>query len=193
MIPPSERVERRVAGTGGHVRDGIRLVRSRPMITSIIVSLVSGLITVGVLWTLARADALPFDRRARLRSGQTDLPLTVGSCAASVPVALHLTLAEVPAVVQESLLRVGAHEVGVVDPWTVVGWLGCSWRSLGQQVGVAAAATGPGEVTLWCCSRPRFATTLVDFGASQRAALRLAAELSRFDSPEHSPRTAVAT
>jgi hypothetical protein len=49
-----------------------------------------------------------------------------------------------------------------------IGYSGMSWRSWGQELAIVARAI-PGGARLWCCSRPRFATTLVDWGASGRA------------------------
>jgi len=67
----------------------------------------------------------------------------------------------------------------MLDTWTLAGWTGVTWRSHGQQVGVVMQQTGPDQVTLWCCSRPRLATTVLDFDASKRSAGLLAAAITQ--------------
>lgn len=122
---------------------------------------------------LMRARLLPFDRRRRLERGRLDLPLSAGSCAVALPVTVRLDPEDAGMLAGLALHEAGVRDVVVLDAWTSAGWRGFTWRSFGQQVGVIVQPTRPGEVLLWCCSRPRISTTLADWGASRRSATQV--------------------
>jgi len=144
------------------------------VVSLVLVALVSGLVVMGVGYAVVQTRALPFDRRHRLDRGRLDLPLSSGSCAVAMPVTGRLDASAAAGVAAAALDRIGVRDVVVLDPWTTAGWTGTTWRSYGQQVGVAIAPAGPDVVTLWCCSRPLIASTQLDFGASRRTAGQLA-------------------
>jgi hypothetical protein len=114
------------------------------------------------------------DRRRRLRAGRYPGPPWTGSCAATVAVDVNGSPDTARERALEALRRCSRSDVTAVDPWTWVGWSGLSWRSWGQELSVAVLALGPGTFRLQCSSRPRFATTLFDSGASRAAAAELA-------------------
>jgi hypothetical protein len=146
---------------------------------SIVGSLIGMAIVFGLLVLLLRLRAVPFDRRNRADRGRLDLPLWSGNCAATRPVVVRLDPAAAAAVVRRALEEQRVRDLVVLDPWTVAGWTGITWRSYGQQVGITVQPQGPDTVTLWCCSRPRLATTLFDMGASAGGAAKLVEAVGR--------------
>lgn len=133
-----------------------------------------------LLWVvLVQARILPFDRRARLARGRFDLPLSSGNCAAACPVTVHVSPDAAGGLVVAALEGLNVKDVVTLDSWTMAGWTGLTWRSFGQQVGVVMQPNGTDEVILWCCSRPRLATVMIDWGASTRSAGSVAAAISR--------------
>jgi hypothetical protein len=152
------------------------------LVSSALSGLVGSVVALVLGFVLLRTRTLPFDRRGRIERGRFDLPLTSGTCVAVTPVTVPVEPSAAAGLVVEALRRVRATDVATLDPWTVAGWEGVTWRSFGQQVGVVMQPTGPSEVTLWCCSRPRVATTLIDWGAGQRSVQALASELRRLAS-----------
>ena len=117
------------------------------------------------------------DRRRRLRAGRYPGPTWAGRCAATVPVDLAAPAQDAADWALKALQGQSRAEVVAVDPWTWVVWTGLSWRSWGQEISVAVTTTGPSSCRLYCSSRPRLATTFIDWGASQHAASELAARV----------------
>jgi len=145
--------------------------------------LVFSLVVFGAVMLLGalvlKSRVLPFDRRGRLDRGRFDLPLSAGNCAATLPVTVHVSAGVAGEWVAGALERLKVQDVVMLDSWTLAGWTGMTWSSYGQQVGVAMQQSGPDQMTLWCCSRPRLATTMLDFGASKRSAGLLAATITQ--------------
>jgi hypothetical protein len=146
---------------------------------TLIGSLVGVGLGVGIVALSVHARVLPFDRRNRLGNGRVDLPLGSGNCAVARPIPVAVDLDGARWLVATALDRVGAKDVVVLDAWTVAGWTGFTWRSFGQQVGISIQPNGPDQVVLWCCSRPRLASTVVDLGASARSVAQVISVLDQ--------------
>jgi hypothetical protein len=152
----------------------------------VVVFVAAGLMAFALILLLhllvLRTRVLPWDRLGRLGRGRPDLPLWSGSLAAVVPAPVLVRPEEAAVVAAIALRAVGADGAVWLDPVTLAGWKPMTMGSWGQQVGVVFTP-GPGGVALWCVSRPRLASTLVDFGVSRRGAGALAAEVARIVIP----------
>ena len=130
-----------------------------------------------VVGLVVGAQFVRTDRRRLLRKGRYPGPPWGGRCAWTVTVELSCSPDDAATATLRALRQKSHSEVTAVAPWTWVGWTGLSWRSWGQETSVVVTTTGPGLFRLDCSSRPRFGTTLIDWGASERAAKTLAAEV----------------
>jgi hypothetical protein len=139
----------------------------------------SGVVFVIIVFLVTGALFVRSDRRRQLRAGRYPGPPCSGRCAQSVPVDLHSSPEDASAVASVALQLCSRKEVVAVHPWTWVGWTGISWRSWGQELSVVVCMIGPEWYRLFCSSWPRFAATLIDWGASRKAADALAVEVQR--------------
>ncbi len=108
------------------------------------------------------------DRRLAVRAGRADAPWR-GYPAFSLPVETSVAPEHALAIARRAVAMTGGSAIELVEPTTVIGWIGSVWTNAPQkqqyELAVAVMAGTGGGIEFVCCARPRFSSAA--FGAAK--------------------------
>jgi hypothetical protein len=103
-----------------------------------------------------------------------------GLCSSSIATEVKGNKVEVLDLLRQVLTVVGDGEVTLLDSNTLIAWTSFSLMlpALQQQLAFHIQSQSDGGFLVCCCARPRFATTLVDYGRSEKLVTKLVERVS---------------
>jgi hypothetical protein len=137
----------------------------------------AGAISVAIIvalmsFTIARL--VRGDRRRHWRRGDALDPPWTGACSAVATVDLNVEPEHGEQLGFEVLRHCKVPPEGTRPgvPW-VVGYGRMRWSTWGQEYAVGTESLGEAASRIWCCARPRFSFTRLDWGASRGAVAKM--------------------
>lgn len=113
------------------------------------------------------------DRRLAVRTGRGYRPRR-GPNAFAIPVETSVVPQRAMAIARRAVVMAGGSDVDVIEPATIVGWIGSVWTNAPQkqqyELAVSVMEGTGGGVVFVCSAQPRFSAALLGAGRSRQLA-----------------------